>query len=638
MAKTYVLSDVHIGNDKMTCWYQKSYHEPYLIAVLDHLLQNKAEIDEVILLGDLFDFWTYAAEDDLPSLDDILNANPNIFGLNGKLTQVVEALPGKVKYLRGNHDINITQADLNKIPGKNKIQLIPDVYVKGDVLYMHGHLYTIFNAPDVTGHGLPVGHFVTRSIMHKIKKDGKPAFELPGQGSPSGVGFLLSDKLLQATSLTDVMLDGITNWANKMSPDMPIKLFNHQQKSINQAKADYANLRPMWLAQYGGGKYAELTVIKSILADAKDYYMGWFAQKAALEQGVNLVVMGHTHIPKLGLVEAAANYVNSGFMCPAKPDVDQGKAKFTFAVIDHPAGKDSQPKLYAVVKQGATYQLAETPAPPARIIDPPTDVISDLIPRGEDFSCYVSMVNQTGQELRRDQVNAAQGVYVVKPPEKLAVGQKAGFWIQDYPYDPRDVVPHGSEGSVVYTTPSGGRINLFFDCPTGTFKNSCSGATFETKSGSGNWQNQVVEGGHPFFVRFTLNDPTANFQGTCGEGGKGSPKSVASTAGLEPGGAVHINGKTDLSGCIQGNDGARVYGITLTRSSGIYVHQYVVNVDAQGPKGALSGSMYLAFRDREGDTYYLSIFDSARKGHTVGYNSKNPAIVKIWWCNYDFKV
>jgi hypothetical protein len=87
-----------------------------------------------------------------------------------------------------------------------------------------------------------------------------------------------------------------------------------------------------------------------------------------------------------------------------------------------------------------------------------------------------------------------------------------------------------------------------------------------------------------------------------------------------------------------GKDGARVYGITLTRSSGIYIHQYVVNVDVQGPKGALSGSMYLAFRDREGDTYYLSIFDSARKGHTAGYNSKNPAIVKIWWCNYDFKV
>ena len=29
-----VLSDVHIGNDANTCWYQSTVHEPYLIAAL----------------------------------------------------------------------------------------------------------------------------------------------------------------------------------------------------------------------------------------------------------------------------------------------------------------------------------------------------------------------------------------------------------------------------------------------------------------------------------------------------------------------------------------------------------------------------------------------------------------------------
>lgn len=622
MAKTYVLSDVHIGNDKPTCWYQKSYHEPYLIGVLDNIIQHKAEIDELILLGDLFDFWTYAPDEDPPTIDDILNANPNIFGLNGKLTQVVQTLPGKVKYLRGNHDINISQEDLNKIPGTNKIQLVPDIYIKGDVAYIHGHLYTIFNAPDVTGHGLPVGHFVTRTIMYKLKKEGKKAFEQPGQGSP-GLGDLISTELLKTTSLTQLMLDATANWAG-MAHDMSIKLFNHQQKSLNQAKADYVNLRPMWLAQYAqhaGGAYAESTVMKSILADAKDFYMGWFAQKAAMEHNVKVVVMGHTHIPKVGIEKATANYINCGFMCPAKPDVEQGKAKFTFAIIDHQAGQDSQPKLYEVVKPTNTsFRLDEIAAPLATIVEPPT----------QDFSCYVSVENKTGQELVRDQFNAAQGVFVVNPPEKLAVGQKAGFWIQDY------AGAHGSDGTVVYKTKDGKRINLHFMCSTGVIKNSCSGAAFETKAGYSAWQNKITEWDHPFFVRFALNDPTPNFQGSCGEGGKGAPKNVASTIGLEPGEAAHINGKTDLSGCIVGNDGAKVYGVTLTRTSGIY--DYVVNVDAQGPSGAFSGSMYLAFTDRSGDTYYLSIFDSKRKGHTVSYNSDNPAIVKIWWCNYEFKV
>src|SRR5690348_3955840 len=100
MAKTYVLSDVHIGNDTPTCWYQKSYHEPYLIAVLDEILKNKDKtdenkIDEVLLLGDLFDFWTYAPEDAPPSIEEILKANPNIFGEKVKFPDGTVA-PGKL--------------------------------------------------------------------------------------------------------------------------------------------------------------------------------------------------------------------------------------------------------------------------------------------------------------------------------------------------------------------------------------------------------------------------------------------------------------------------------------------------------------------------------------------------------------
>ena len=51
MTKTYVLSDIHIGTNYRTCWYQQGYHEPYLIAVLDEIIRNKANIDECILLA-----------------------------------------------------------------------------------------------------------------------------------------------------------------------------------------------------------------------------------------------------------------------------------------------------------------------------------------------------------------------------------------------------------------------------------------------------------------------------------------------------------------------------------------------------------------------------------------------------------
>lgn len=116
------------------------------------------------------------------------------------------------------------------------------------------------------------------------------------------------------------------------------------------------------------------------------------------------------------------------------------------------------------------------------------------------------------------------------------------------------------------------------------------------------------------------------FTGVCGNN-----SSATSAYGLQNNSTVQLNGNTDLSGCITANDGACVYGITLTGSPGIY--DYVVNVDAQGPSGFGSGSMYLYFTDETGDRYSLSIYSSTRSTHTVRYNSKKPSIFKIEWSN-----
>src|SRR5437879_2806395 len=106
---TIVISDIHIGNNYKTCWYQRSVHEPYMLALLDYILQNantgSTPINRLIMLGDLFDFWTYPPDMVPPTIDEILAANPNLFAPGGKLCQVVEALHGNVQYIHGNHDI-----------------------------------------------------------------------------------------------------------------------------------------------------------------------------------------------------------------------------------------------------------------------------------------------------------------------------------------------------------------------------------------------------------------------------------------------------------------------------------------------------------------------------------------------------
>lgn len=128
--------------------------------------------------------------------------------------------------------------------------------------------------------------------------------------------------------------------------------------------------------------------------------------------------------------------------------------------------------------------------------------------------------------------------------------------------------------------------------------------------------------------------PSVNFNGGCGEASGKTPNSATST-GMQPFQSATVNGGP-VSNCVIGNDGAVVYNIWLTKTTGIY--DYQIGVDAQGPSGIGSGYFHLAFTDATGDTYYLKIYSSNREQHTVDFNSSAPAIVKIWWCDYDFKV
>ncbi|MFC6706670.1 eCIS core domain-containing protein [Flexivirga alba] len=113
------------------------------------------------------------------------------------------------------------------------------------------------------------------------------------------------------------------------------------------------------------------------------------------------------------------------------------------------------------------------------------------------------------------------------------------------------------------------------------------------------------------------------------DAGKTSGTSRSEIGCLQPGGSVVMNESEDLSSCIVGNSGAKVYSVKLAKQSGFY--SYVVSVVAEGPHGAFSGSMYLYFTDRTGDRYSLSIFRANKLQHTVAFNSADPGIVKIEW-------
>src|SRR3954447_17097537 len=103
----------------------------------------------------------------------------------------------------------------------------------------------------------------------------------------------------------------------------------------------------------------------------------------------------------------------------------------------------------------------------------------------------------------------------------------------------------------------------------------------------------------------------ANFAGACGEcGNQGSYFKASCPGGMQINQSATVNGSSPQN-CVVANDGGAVFEIMLQPIAGIYKFQ--IRVFAQGPSGAFSGSMYLAFQDLTGDVYYLSVDSSSQE-------------------------
>ena len=81
------LSDIHLGTLDPTVWYQPHLHEPYLLHILDWVVANADHVRELVLLGDIVDFWTYPADVRPPTFAEISACHPAVFGLDGGLAR-----------------------------------------------------------------------------------------------------------------------------------------------------------------------------------------------------------------------------------------------------------------------------------------------------------------------------------------------------------------------------------------------------------------------------------------------------------------------------------------------------------------------------------------------------------------------
>jgi UDP-2,3-diacylglucosamine pyrophosphatase LpxH len=525
-----VLSDIHIGNNTPTCWYQASIHDAYLTSLLSWIVASRESVREVIFLGDMFDVWTYPSSVQPPSMRDIIAANPTLLGASGPLAALVRALPGRVRLLLGNHDGSLTAADIAQLnrsltgnPNTGiELVLAPGIVLTGAsgarTLFEHGHRWCMFNAPDPKSpwNGIPVGHFVSRGISYGLlkKHPGKTAADLPVSGNGE-LGLTTADKWALWRSFAAKMdLNVVEELLRHVSRrtglawGAPITMPVGKPSSLSNARDTFRGLFADWVRQQGSIWNAGRAVAADYLGDD----LAWFALRQAMRNRADLVVMGHTHTPVSGLTVAPLeiDYVNSGFECVSKPDTASG-IEFTFALVDLDA---PSARLYAVQKSNGSFKVLQSRASKKPLIPRRKQGALKRIPL-EDFSCYVRIENRTNTPLTCEKSSNDFGDWVVPPPKEIPPGSRADIWLQDR------LGPAGSDGRVTYTDGTN-NLDFAFTCPT-LSPNRVSASVsrrsprvtpselainYEARAGSAPWRPRAIgTSGHPVQMRCVVGVP-----------------------------------------------------------------------------------------------------------------------------------
>lgn len=348
--KYIFISDVHIGNNSSTNWYQSSEHEVYLKAMLQYIQANSKEIQDVIMLGDWLDLWMYTPNMHIPaSTEEIINKNLGIFTKqsDGDFITCMDKIQGNLCYIPGNHDMTVDFDEFNnymKLQSENNKQMIyfDRIYGQDGIYAEHGHYYDLLCHPDNNGDNkykpLPIAYFISRIVAlyceQQLQKYNKQnSAQLIDQGYPN------KERIIR--TIINELKDDYGSFARILM--------------LNLADlVDYKNLNEFIFAMPDGTSisaadieklYPDIIrsiddVIELLMVDINnslDDYGTSLCNKSYNKVKNKVVIMGHTHVPVLkkhsilGLDQTI--YVNSGFLCPAIPDISRGKM-MTFIEVE----------------------------------------------------------------------------------------------------------------------------------------------------------------------------------------------------------------------------------------------------------------------------------------------------------------
>jgi predicted phosphodiesterase len=419
--KTIFLSDIHMGVDAPTNTYQTSKHQPMLKAILRYIEENGDSIQDVVILGDWFDLWLYTtksvpkadlpAEGDrsnfLPTVEQIIKANKGVFveGTTGDFISCLKAIKGKIRYINGNHDMNVTGDEVNKCLKELNIGLKEEIAwescLTDDVGYNspnrkiyaeHGHWYSLLCSPkykrkvtlkdsDIDVTPLPLGYFVTRA-----EADLKSPESLTVKAIKNKMDTTFKN---QTCKFSKAVLDIIASGDNNESPvkkDINNLCFN-MPNSERIPAMDVASFFP----------FPEDTVYNEdfLFVDLKNNLDG--SAKSLFnnedKKDLKLVLFGHTHDARViqdfstlqnlsdspeylscrasqDLQTISTAYVNTGFLCiPNFSVTGKGLPTVTFVEVES-FTEDSLPfKVSTYSVNSKTHKKSENPICSINIFD-----------------------------------------------------------------------------------------------------------------------------------------------------------------------------------------------------------------------------------------------------------------------------
>jgi UDP-2,3-diacylglucosamine pyrophosphatase LpxH len=328
MSTTVFLSDIHISagwglkaeEGKYAWeWFTKS-HSDRFVAFLNWLtkrttpdaIPNFGKVDEVVLVGDVWDNWVFPVDIVPPTMMELLNTDNA-----QKAIKALDALSQNIPviWMSGNHDFSLKADQLQSQSVLPKVSfggrgVDNPFFSNGRLRAEHGNAYGLFCSPDpLRPNFLPLGYFISR-ISATADRDS-------GNDTPNLTTILKElAHTLGKDEIAQGVLDAVCSKANlslNSKIAMPNDFWGGQDTTVGEVRTMYAKLAKEFETRNGFAKTA-------IAIPAELGNLELAADMLFPRGGINAVIMGHTHtpvahqfmLPFLGKVA----YVNTGCWCP----------------------------------------------------------------------------------------------------------------------------------------------------------------------------------------------------------------------------------------------------------------------------------------------------------------------------------